>query len=90
MTDSEKLLAIGGFLLNEGIRVEDTYKTVLSYRTARYREADQLDLLELIQLMDRWEYFVELATVIENILYGRHDQRPPFYPLTGLRYPDIM
>jgi len=76
MTDAEKLLAIGNFLYMEGIRVEDAFRVALSYRTGQYRAVDQLDLLDLIQLMDRWEYFNELEATIGNILYDRHKMRP--------------
>ena len=90
MTDAEKLVSVMVFMLNEGIRVEDQYKVTLSHRTVRYRECDQLDLLELIQLKDRLEYFNELDAVIGNILYGTNRRRPPYYPLTGLRYDATM
>ena len=90
MTDSEKLLSISCFMMNEGLRVDDHYRTTLSYRTVRWRECDQLDLLELIQLQDRVQYFNELDAVIGNILYSRNQARPVFYPLTGLRYDGIM
>jgi hypothetical protein len=67
ITDSEKLFSIMCFLMNEGIRVEEHYRVTLSYRTVRYRECDQLDMLELIQLQDRLQYFGELNAVIGNI-----------------------
>ena len=86
MTDVEKLLSIGCFMNNEGIRVEDTYRLVLSHRTVHWRECDQLDLLELMELKIRLDYFNELDVVIGNILLARHDPRPPYFPLTGLRY----
>ena len=81
MTDSDKLLAIASFMLNEGIRVEDTYKLTQSRRTIEYRGCDQLDYLELIQLRDRWEYFMELDVAIGNILFDQFRSRPPWYPL---------
>jgi hypothetical protein len=81
MTDSDKLLAIANFLFCEGIRVEDTFKVVLSHKTVGYRNTDQLDYLELIQLMDRWEYFREFDAVISNILFGVNAKRPPWHPL---------
>ena len=81
MTDAEKLLAIGNFLFMEGIRVEDDFRVMLSYRTGQYRDVDQLDMLELIQLMDRWEYFNELEAVIGNIVHGRHKRRPAWKSL---------
>lgn len=90
LTDNEKLLSIGNFIYNEGWQLEEHCRVVFHRRLVCYRECDQLDLLELIQLMDRWEYFKELSTVIENILYDRHSLRPQFHPLTGWRYPDIM
>jgi len=90
MTDAEKVFNIMVFLLNEGIRAEEMFRVTLSYRTVRYRDCDQLDFLELIQLKDRYEYFNELNTVLGNILYGEHRPRPPYYPLTGLRYDATM
>lgn len=81
MTDAEKLLAIGNFLHMEAIRVEDAFKVALSYRTGQWRSVDQLDMLELIQLLDRVEYFNELEAVIGNVIYGRHKRRPQWYPL---------
>jgi len=75
MTDAEKLLAIGSFMNSEAIRVEDDFKVMLSYRTGQYRNVDQLDLLELIQLMDRWEYFRELDAAIGGVLYGYNRRR---------------
>jgi len=81
MTDAEKLLAIANFLFMEGIRVEDDFKVHLSYRTGQWRNVDQLDMLELIQYLDRWEYFNEIEAMIGNILYDRHKRRPPWVPL---------
>jgi len=82
MTDGEKLLTIQHFLLLEGIRVEDDFRLTLSYRTAQYRNCDQLDMLELIQLMDRVEYFNELEAVIGNVIDdARHKRRPAWFPL---------
>ena len=89
-TDAEKVFSIMCFLWNEGIRVEEHYRVTLSYRTVKYRECDQLDLLELIQLRDRLEYFHELNTVLCNVLFGTFNPRPVFYPLTGLRYDATM
>ena len=90
MTDSEKLFSIMCFMMNEGLRVDDQYRTTLSYRTVRWRDCDQLDMLELIQLQDRVQYFNELDAVIGNILYDNNRPRPAFYPLTGLRYDGIL
>jgi hypothetical protein len=82
MTDNERLLAIACFLLNEGTRAEDGYKQALARKTVKYREADALDYLELIELRTRWDYFRELDVVIGNVLYGRHDPRPQWFPLS--------
>jgi len=90
VTDTEKLFSIMAFMMNEGMRVDDQLRVTLSYRTAKWRECDQLDMLELIQLQDRVQYFNELDAVIGNILYNNNRPRPPFYPLTGLRYDGIM
>jgi hypothetical protein len=90
MTDAEKLLSIMCFLMNEGISVDNQYRTTLSYRTVRWRECDQLDLLEIIQLQDRVQYFNEISAVLNNILYGTNYPRRVFYPLTGLRYDATM
>ena len=90
VTDAEKLLSIMCFLMNEGLHVDDQYRTTLSYRTVKWRECDQLDMLELIQLQDRVQYFNELNAVLSNILYGTQYPRPPYYPLTGLRYDGIL
>jgi len=81
VTDREKLLSIASFLHNEGIRVEDSYKILLTHKTVKYRECDALDYLELIQHRDRWEYFAELDAVISSILYDKHVPRPPWWPL---------
>jgi len=81
VTDAYKLLLIGNFLNNEAIRLEDAFKVTLSYRTGQYRNVDQLDMLELIQLLDRLEYFRELDAVISNILDGGHRPRPRWKPL---------
>ena len=90
MTDAEKLLAIGNYLFTEGIRVEDSYKLTMNHRMLKYRDCDQLDLMELIELKNRWDYYAELAVMIENILYDRYEQRPRYNPLTGLRYDGNM
>jgi len=90
MTDNEKLLSIACFLWNEGNRVEEMYRVTLGHRAARYRDCDVYDLVELIQLANRLEYFSELSTVINNILFDRNDPRLPYYPLTGLRYDGII
>ncbi|MCL2300478.1 MAG: hypothetical protein FWC27_10090 [Firmicutes bacterium] len=90
MTDSEKVVSVMAFMLNEGLRVDDYYRTTLGYRTVKWRECDQLDMLEIIQLQDRVQYFNELDAVIGNILYSNNRPRPVFYPLTGLRYDGIL
>ena len=90
MTDAEKLVAIMSFMHNEAIRAEDAYKLTLNHRTVYYRQCDQLDLLELIELKVRLDYFNELSAVICNVLYGTHTPRPKYHSLTGLRYPDIL
>jgi len=90
LTDGEKLLTLAAFMNNEGFRAEDAYKLTLNHRTVRYRECDVLDLVELMELKIRLDYFVELSAVICNVLYGTFNPRPPYYPLTGLRYPDIL
>ena len=66
LNDAEKLLAIANFIYCEGIRVEDRLKITQSHRMVQYHDNDQLDMLEIIQLMDRLEYFNELSTVIDN------------------------
>jgi len=90
MTDKERLLNIACFINNEGLRAEDTYKLVLSHRTVRYRECDQLDLLELMELKIRLDYFKELEAVLGNLLYDRYVPRPAYRRLTGRRYDDII
>ena len=90
VTDAEKLFSIMCFLMNEGLHVDDQYRVTLSYRTARWRECDQLDLLEFIQLQDRVQHFNEISAVLSNMLYGTQYARPSFYPLTGLRYDATM
>jgi len=86
MTDEAKFIAIANFLFCEGIRVEDSLRVFLSHRMIQYKHSDQLDMLEIIQLMDRLEYFNELSTVINNILFDTYLPRPAFYPLTGAGY----
>ena len=89
-TDTEKVFSIMCFMWNEAMRVDNQYQTTLSYRTVKWRECDQLDMLEIIQLQDRVQYFNELNAVIGNIIFGTFNPRPQFYPLTGLRYDGIL
>ena len=90
MNDTEKLLTLAVFMNNEGFRVEDAYRMTLNHRTVRWRECDVLDLVELMELKIRLDYFNELSAVICNVLYGTHTPRPKYHSLTGLRYPDIL
>jgi len=90
MSDNEKLLAIGNYIMREGLLLENMYQVTLARRTVKYRDCDQLDMLELIQLMDRWEYFKEWSVIIENTLYERFDRPHKHVPLTGFRYHDII
>ena len=83
MTDAERLIALANFIFSEGIRVEDSFNAVLNRRWMWSKEADQLDLLEVIQYMDRLEYFKEISAVVNGILFDEHRRRPPFKPLTG-------
>ena len=90
MTDAEKVHAIMVFIFHEGIRAEDGMRAVFSRRWMWNKEADQLDMLEVIQYMDRLEYFNELATVINGIIFDKHERRPAFRPLTGGRHDGIL
>jgi hypothetical protein len=76
VTDAEKLISLANFIHLEGIRVEDMLRCTVQRRLVKYREFDQLDALELIQLQDRYEYFCELSVVITNILFEQNRPRP--------------
>ena len=69
LTDAEKLLSIMNYLFQEGIRAEDALKVMTYRRFVWYRDFDQLDLLEVIRLMDRAEYYAEISAVLNAILF---------------------
>ena len=71
MTDREKLLSIVNYIFQEGIRAEDSLKVIMHRRFQWHKTFDQLDLLDVIRLMDRLEYYNEFSAVLNAILFDR-------------------
>jgi len=55
---------ISNYMYIRGCDLEENLRVTLWRRFVRHKDCDQLDILELLELMNRLEYHNELARII--------------------------
>ena len=70
MTAEQRLTAMATFVLHQGTRLEQQYQNACRVKLNSERELDGLDLLDLMELKHRLEFWNELDRHFEHLLFA--------------------